>query len=77
MHEAVALGPSGRRGVETLLSLGASNKVKNNKGDTPYELAVKGGHEDVVAAFASTAGQGILAKLMKQTKKISLDDDGF
>ncbi len=78
LHEAVSLGPKGgKEGVSKLLSLGASTKVKNNKDETAYAQASREGHESVIAAFASTAGQGMLNKLMRQTSKITLDDDGF
>ncbi|XP_072032522.1 double zinc ribbon and ankyrin repeat-containing protein 1-like isoform X2 [Amphiura filiformis] len=77
LHEAVSLGPSGKEGVTKLLSLGASTKIKNNKDETAYSQASREGHETVIAAFASTAGQGMLNKLMRQTSKITLDDDGF
>ncbi|XP_022097976.1 double zinc ribbon and ankyrin repeat-containing protein 1-like isoform X3 [Acanthaster planci] len=69
LHEAVLLGRDGRQGVEELLALGASSKVKNARDETAYDLAIKGGEEAIISLFASTAGQGMLDKLMKQSSR--------
>ncbi|XP_038074900.1 double zinc ribbon and ankyrin repeat-containing protein 1-like isoform X2 [Patiria miniata] len=69
LHEAVLLGNEGKQGVEELLALGASSKVKNARDETAYDLAIKGGEEAIISHFASTAGQGMLDKLMKQSSR--------
>ncbi|XP_033110853.1 double zinc ribbon and ankyrin repeat-containing protein 1-like [Anneissia japonica] len=69
LHDAVLLGPEGEEVVKTLLSAGASTKVKNNKDETAYELASRQGYENIITCFASTAGQDMLTKLMKQNTK--------
>ena len=69
LHEAVLLGSVGKPGVDELLSLGASSKVKNSRDETAYDLAIKGGEETIISMFASTAGQGMLDKLMKQSSR--------
>ncbi|XP_071810525.1 double zinc ribbon and ankyrin repeat-containing protein 1-like isoform X2 [Asterias amurensis] len=69
LHEAVLLGSVGKPGVDELLGLGASSKVKNSRDETAYDLAIKGGEEAIISMFASTAGQGMLDKLMKQSSR--------
>ncbi|XP_072169179.1 double zinc ribbon and ankyrin repeat-containing protein 1-like [Diadema setosum] len=78
LHEAVQLGYDGKRGVEILLSNGANPKVKNNRDETPVAMATRLGNEGIINVFASTAGQGMLEKIKKQslarTKPIGEDD---
>ncbi|XP_071963794.1 double zinc ribbon and ankyrin repeat-containing protein 1-like [Antedon mediterranea] len=69
LHDAVLLGPEGEDAVKSLLNAGASTKVKNNKNETAHDLASKQGYENIITCFASTAGQDMLSKLMKQTNK--------
>ncbi|XP_041418597.1 double zinc ribbon and ankyrin repeat-containing protein 1 isoform X2 [Xenopus laevis] len=72
LHEAVMLGLDGKKCTEVLLGCNASIKVKNDKGVTAYDLALKNGNDQVVALFASKLGQGMLDKLTKP-KNISLE----
>lgn len=65
LHEAVSLGPAGAKVVEVLLSIGADQNIKNDKGETPYDLAVKGGYEILVKKFAAALGQSQLQKMIK------------
>jgi len=39
--------------------------IKNDKGDTAYDLAVKNGQDSIVEKFASHVGQFSLDKLVK------------
>lgn len=68
LHEAVLLGYDGKQGAQELLNVGANPKLKNNRGETAFDLAAKGGHESIVATLASTTGQGLLTKMMKQNQ---------
>ncbi|XP_071943392.1 uncharacterized protein [Antedon mediterranea] len=68
LHEAVLLGPDGQELVEMLLENDANPKVKNAKGDTPYDLAVKSGYESTVSLFASSMGQEMLDKMTSKGK---------
>ncbi|XP_068088326.1 double zinc ribbon and ankyrin repeat-containing protein 1 isoform X2 [Hyperolius riggenbachi] len=72
LHEAVQLGMEGKKSAEVLLGCNASIKKKNDKGMTAYDLALKGGNEQISSLFASKLGQGMLDKLTKP-KNISLD----
>jgi hypothetical protein len=65
LHEAVAMGTNGYRVIDALLESGASVKIKNDKGETPYDLAVKNGHDAIVKKFAAFLGQTSLDKLAK------------
>ncbi|KAL4237708.1 metal ion binding [Mactra antiquata] len=69
LHEAVNLGPAGAKVVDTLLSCGADQNLKNDKGETPYDLAVKGGYENLVKKFASALGQSQLDKMIRPKHK--------
>nr|XP_054774895.1 uncharacterized protein LOC129283083 [Lytechinus pictus]XP_054774896.1 uncharacterized protein LOC129283083 [Lytechinus pictus]XP_054774897.1 uncharacterized protein LOC129283083 [Lytechinus pictus] len=68
LHEAVLLGPDGQEAIEALLDSGANPKVQNNKGDTPYDLAVGNGYSSIVALFTSSMGQDMLNKMTKSKK---------
>ena len=50
-------------------SAGANHNVKNDKGDTPYDLAVKGGYENIVKKFAAVLGQSQLEKMIRPKNK--------
>jgi len=39
--------------------------VKNDRGDTAYDLALKNGQDSIVKKFASHVGQSSLGKLAK------------
>ncbi|VDH96411.1 Hypothetical predicted protein [Mytilus galloprovincialis] len=69
LHEAVTLGTSGLKVVDTLLGLGADINRKNDRGETPYDLATKGGYENIVKKLCSHLGQSQLDKLMKHKTK--------
>ncbi|XP_052765985.1 double zinc ribbon and ankyrin repeat-containing protein 1-like isoform X2 [Mya arenaria] len=69
LHEAVSLGPSGGKVVDELLSCGADQNTKNDKGESPYDMAVKGGYENLVKKFAANLGQAQLDKLIKPKTK--------
>ncbi|XP_075059914.1 double zinc ribbon and ankyrin repeat-containing protein 1 [Mixophyes fleayi] len=72
LHESVLLGLDGKKCTEVLLGCNASIKKKNDKGMTAYDLALKGGNDQMSSLFASKLGQGMLDKLTKP-KNISLD----
>lgn len=63
LHEAVNLGPPGLEVVSTLLGCGADQNVKNDRGETPYELATKAGYQQIVKRFVEALGQAKLEKL--------------
>ncbi|XP_060582060.1 double zinc ribbon and ankyrin repeat-containing protein 1-like isoform X2 [Ruditapes philippinarum] len=69
LHEAVNVGPSNARVVEELLSNGADQNMKNDKGESPYDLAVKGGYENIVKKFAAALGQSQLDKMIRPKSK--------
>uniref|UniRef100_A0A2C9K917 GOLD domain-containing protein n=1 Tax=Biomphalaria glabrata TaxID=6526 RepID=A0A2C9K917_BIOGL len=57
LHEAVTLGPSGMKVIEALLTAGADHNVKNDRNETPYDLAIKAGYDTIVKRFVSAIGQ--------------------
>lgn len=65
LHEAVALGVSGMKVIDALLTAGADQNVKNDRNETPYDLAVKAGYETITKRFASALGQSQLEKMTK------------
>ena len=50
-------------------SVGADQNLKNDKGETPYDLAAKGGYESLVKKFAAALGQSQLQKMIKPKNK--------
>lgn len=44
---------------------GADQTKKNDRGETPYDLAVKGGYDSTVKRFASAMGSSQLKKMIK------------
>ena len=48
-----------------IFSLGANTQKKNDRGETPYDLAVKNGHETVATRLTSSLGQSTLGRLSK------------
>nr|XP_006814024.1 PREDICTED: annexin A7-like isoform X1 [Saccoglossus kowalevskii]XP_006814025.1 PREDICTED: annexin A7-like isoform X2 [Saccoglossus kowalevskii] len=62
LHEGVLLGPDGQEAIEALLDCNANCKCKNDRGETPYDLAMKKGYESIAAIFASSMGQSTLNK---------------
>lgn len=76
LHEAVKLGGVGGKFIDALLGLGAKADLKNDAGQSPYDLAVSLGHETIVQRFTSNMGDELLQKLTKPQKtKISFMDD--
>ncbi|XP_076443022.1 double zinc ribbon and ankyrin repeat-containing protein 1-like [Babylonia areolata] len=65
LHEAVSLGVSGAECVDALLDCGADHTVKNDKGETAYDLASKAGYENLVKKFAAALGQSQLQKMIR------------
>ncbi|BFZ11690.1 hypothetical protein BsWGS_14729 [Bradybaena similaris] len=65
LHEAVNLGPSGIKVVDALLRAGAYQSVKNEKGETAHDLAVKSGYESISKCLISALGQSQLEKMIK------------
>ncbi|GFO03818.1 ankyrin repeat-containing protein c20orf12-like protein [Plakobranchus ocellatus] len=65
LHEAVNLGPSGMKVIDALLLAGADQSMKNERGETPHDLAIKAGYESISKRFASALGQSQLAKMTK------------
>ncbi|CAG5127368.1 unnamed protein product [Candidula unifasciata] len=65
LHEAVSLGPSGVKVVEALLQAGADQNMKNEKGETAHDLAVKAGYESISKCLISALGQSQLEKMTK------------
>jgi hypothetical protein len=43
--------------------------MKNDKGESPYDLAVKGGYENIVKKFAAALGQSQLDKMIRPKSK--------
>jgi len=43
--------------------------VKNDKGESPFDMAVKAGYESIVKRFAANLGQSQLDKLIKPKTK--------
>ena len=46
-------------------SLGANSKKKNEKDETPYDVALKGGYETVANKFTASLAQNALGKMTK------------
>ncbi|XP_055957137.1 double zinc ribbon and ankyrin repeat-containing protein 1 isoform X2 [Patella vulgata] len=65
LHEAVNLGPSGLKVIDVLLENGADQNRKNDRGETPLDLAKKAGYDSVITKFAAALGQSQLAKMTK------------
>lgn len=49
--------------------LGADINIKNDRGETPYDLATKGGYENIIKKLCSHLGQSQLDRLMKHKTK--------
>ncbi|KAK3092414.1 hypothetical protein FSP39_002533 [Pinctada imbricata] len=73
LHEAVGLGPSGLKVIDTLLNSGADQSKKNDRGETPYDLAVKGGYDSIAKKFASALGSSQLQKMIKPRSTVAMD----
>ncbi|XP_055879639.1 double zinc ribbon and ankyrin repeat-containing protein 1-like isoform X2 [Biomphalaria glabrata] len=65
LHEAVTLGPSGMKVIEALLTAGADHNVKNDRNETPYDLAIKAGYDTIVKRFVSAIGQSQVEKMTR------------
>lgn len=53
--------------------VGAKTTIKNEKGQTPYDLAVELGYESLARSMGATLGQNALGKLTKP--KTTFQDD--
>ncbi|KAL5008801.1 hypothetical protein ScPMuIL_014382 [Solemya velum] len=69
LHEAVNLGPAGLKVIDYLLGCNADQNKKNDRGEIPYDLAVKAGYEGIVKKFASALGQSHLEKMVRPKNK--------
>ncbi|PVD25450.1 hypothetical protein C0Q70_13106 [Pomacea canaliculata] len=65
LHEAVTLGPDGIKTVETLLNCGADQNVKNDRGETAFDMATKAGYENIIKCFTTALGQSKLQKMVR------------
>jgi len=54
--------------------LGANPRKKNDKDETPYELAAKGGYETVANKFTASLAQNALGKMTK-AKSSRIEDE--
>uniref|UniRef100_A0A672UR64 Double zinc ribbon and ankyrin repeat domains 1 n=1 Tax=Strigops habroptila TaxID=2489341 RepID=A0A672UR64_STRHB len=72
LHKAVLLGSEGEELVQVLLRCNAS--IKNAEGQSPYDLAVTAGNNEVISLFTSNLGQGTLDKFVKprNTDRVSV-----
>lgn len=68
LHEAVSLGGGGGKYIDALIGLGAKANVKNDSGQTPYDLAMSSGHESIAQRFTSNVGDELLQTLTKPHK---------
>ncbi|XP_077998885.1 double zinc ribbon and ankyrin repeat-containing protein 1-like [Glandiceps talaboti] len=73
LHEAVNIGIDGQKMVEILLGLRANSKVKNDKGETAYDLAVKNGDESVIRCFTANMGQDMISKMTKSKPRETME----
>jgi len=48
---------------------GADQNQKNDKGESAYDMAVKGGYENLVKKFAAQLGQSQLDKMIRPKSK--------
>lgn len=53
--------------------MGADQNKKNDRGETPHDLAVKGGYDSIARKFAAAIGQSHLEKMIKPKNRISVD----
>ncbi|XP_075384093.1 double zinc ribbon and ankyrin repeat-containing protein 1 [Tenrec ecaudatus] len=60
LHEAILLGPEGRKCIGALLGCNASIQKKNMKGQTAYDLALEMGDDLITSLFAAKLGQDLL-----------------
>lgn len=65
LHEAILMGPAASEVVSTLLGCGVKQNIKNDKGETAYELAVKNKHDSLAERLATYGAQSKLDLLMK------------
>lgn len=70
LHQAVKLGPEGKDVVKLLLQRGAKSDVKNEKGLSAYDLAVRSDYNSIVAIFNDpTSGSKPRRKAASRSKK--------
>ncbi|XP_073792513.1 double zinc ribbon and ankyrin repeat-containing protein 1 isoform X4 [Danio rerio] len=73
LHEAAALGDEGLKSVEILLGCNASIRKQNDRGQTPYDIAVAAGSSSVLSLMAAHLGQGLLLRHTKARSLSGLD----
>ncbi|XP_051766631.1 double zinc ribbon and ankyrin repeat-containing protein 1 isoform X1 [Ctenopharyngodon idella] len=73
LHEAAALGNEGVKSVEILLGCNASIRKQNDRGQTPYDIAVAAGSSSVVSLMGAHMGQGLLQRHTKARSVSGLD----
>ena len=54
---------------------GANPQKKNDKGESPYDMAIKAGYETVANSLASNVGQSALDKLIRPRKSPTMMDE--
>ncbi|GAB1608513.1 hypothetical protein Ahia01_001135500, partial [Argonauta hians] len=72
LHEAVNLGKSGSMVVSVLLMCGADVTIKNNRGETPQDLAIKLGYQQIITQLMSNIGKTQLDKFLR-SKTLQID----
>ncbi|XP_056303971.1 double zinc ribbon and ankyrin repeat-containing protein 1 [Danio aesculapii] len=73
LHEAAALGDEGLKSVEILLGCNASIRKQNDRGQTPYDIAVSTGSSSVLSLMAAHLGQSLLLRHTKARSPSGLD----
>ncbi|XP_040892498.1 double zinc ribbon and ankyrin repeat-containing protein 1 isoform X2 [Toxotes jaculatrix] len=71
LHEAASLGSEGLQCAKVLLSCRAGVRRRNAAGQTPFDVAVSSGCDDMVSLLAARSGLDLLGKLGKP--KLNLD----
>merc|ERR1719427_1271504 len=73
LHQAVKLGPDGKDIVKLLLQNGAKTDIKNDKGLSPYDVAVRSDYNSIVAMFNEPNHKPIRRKKKKIEESSSSD----
>ncbi|XP_034044358.1 double zinc ribbon and ankyrin repeat-containing protein 1 isoform X2 [Thalassophryne amazonica] len=63
LHQAAALGSEGLQSAQILLSCKASVRLRNARGQTPYDVALSSGCDAMVSLLAAGTGRDMLDKL--------------
>jgi len=76
LHQAVKLGPDGKEIVKLLLDFGANHDATNEKGVSPYDLAVKSDYNSILALFNEPKDKKTKKKkVVKRTDSSDSEDD--